>query len=87
MEKHTEQYTDEQGYWRPANACHRCKKWYVPFQTGIPTDIADEYCWGHQWVVVFQYEYPLRVAGPYNTPEDAEKHCDEQGLVRELTSK
>lgn len=82
IEKHTEQWTNPEGFWCPANACRRCDRWFAPYLVGVPSERAHEYCWGHQWAII--YHLPLRIVGPYLSPEEAEQHVQPGGLIREL---
>ena len=37
----------EDGVWLAPNACSICRKWLPPYKAGVPTEVADQYCWGH----------------------------------------
>jgi len=30
------------------NACRVCRKWFPPYKAGVPSELADRYCWGHE---------------------------------------
>lgn len=35
------------GLWWPATQCSTCLKRFAPYKVAVPTEHADEYCWGH----------------------------------------
>lgn len=36
------------GMWVGPNACSVCLKWFPPYKAAVPSDTADNYCWGHE---------------------------------------
>jgi len=36
------------GVWCPATVCGRCSKRFPPYMEAVPSDVADQFCWGHE---------------------------------------
>lgn len=36
------------GMWCPATICARCSKRFPPYREPVPSDVADQFCWGHE---------------------------------------